>query len=88
MSDPSTLTAEDVAGQEACRCPKCSIPPRPSATPVTVTDFDRKFGTRIGFMFKWTFASIPALILICGVIWLALLGLAAAGIGLGSLLQR
>jgi hypothetical protein len=47
-----------------------------------------KFGTMIGFMFKWTFASIPALILICGVIWLALLGLAAAGIGLGSLLQR
>lgn len=51
---------------------------------VIVTDFDMPFGSMVGFIVKWTLASIPALIMlgILAAFLVLLLG------GLGSALNR
>jgi cobalamin biosynthesis protein CbiD len=42
---------------------------------VIVTDFDMSFGNMVGFMIKWAFATIPAVIIIVilGMMGMALL---------------
>ena len=39
-------------------------------TPVVITDIDMPFGSMVKFMVKWTFATIPAAIIV-GLIFLA-----------------
>lgn len=52
---------------------------------VRVIDVDMSFGNMVGFMFKWAFAAIPALIAIAFVCFLGvmLLGLLFGGLGAG-----
>jgi hypothetical protein len=49
---------------------------------VTVTDIDMPFGSMVAFIFKWTLASIPALILllIVGGVCAAIFGGVIAGL--------
>ena len=52
---------------------------------VVVTDFDMSFGSMVGFMVKWAFASIPAMLII-GAVIAVMVGLGSgliAGIGSG-----
>ena len=37
-------------------------------TPVVITDIDIPFGSMVAFMVKWTFATIPAAILIAAIV--------------------
>jgi hypothetical protein len=44
---------------------------------ISVVDFDMPFGRMVVFMIKWTFAAIPALIVIWAVVFVCLLIFAA-----------
>jgi hypothetical protein len=39
-------------------------PSRPDPAPVTVVDFDMRFGSMVWFMIKWAIAAIPAVIIL------------------------
>lgn len=60
----------------------------PQRQEVTVTDIKMSFGSMVWFMVKWAFASIPALIIVFGVIIavniIILMILGALGVGLGA----
>ena len=50
-----------------------------------VSDFDMSFGSMVGFMVKWALASIPALLILCLVVGIALAILTAVcGLPLGA----
>lgn len=53
----------------AMSCPHCGVPLR-TANPqvVTVTDVDIEFASMVFLLVKWAFASIPALIIVGGVV--------------------
>lgn len=65
------------------------LPPPPTYQSVKVVDIEMNFGSMIVFMIKWAIAAIPAFIILMGISMmigvLGFMGLAAVGIGLGSL---
>jgi hypothetical protein len=55
---------------------------------VRVADIHMPFGSMVGFMVKWAFATIPALFLIGAICFIILLALSTVGVGLNQLLVR
>ena len=65
--------------------------PRPERQEVIVTDINMPFASMVGFMVKWAFASIPAMIIIAFLGFLLAMGggvlmgvIAGIGAGLAS----
>lgn len=49
---------------------------------VKVIDVDMSFSNMVGFMIKWAFATIPALIAVGGIVFIIFLAFAAFGVAL------
>jgi hypothetical protein len=83
-SDGQEGLAEDLLAPPPPALPPAQVSapkPAPQDVParVTVVDFDMSFGNMVIFMFKWTLAAIPALILLGGLAIFAMLILSAFG---------
>lgn len=57
----------------AYTCPSCGRPFGGQASPVRVMDIKMTFTSMVGFMVKWAIASIPAIIILCLIVMLAIM---------------
>jgi hypothetical protein len=54
---------------------------------VTVTDVEMPFGSMVAFMVKWTFATIPALIIVAAICALIVVVFGGGLVALGGMLK-